>query len=79
MARDAVVAASALAVTNVGLGWYLGYRSFTAYLAFWLLGGFVIAASVRLKSRCVAGLEMARCRQIGGAGVIALHLASFVE
>jgi cytidyltransferase-like protein len=31
------------------------------------------------KSRCVAGLEMARSRQIGGSGVIALHLASFVK
>jgi sugar/nucleoside kinase (ribokinase family) len=27
----------------------------------------------------VAALEVARCRQIGGAGIIALHLASFVE
>jgi hypothetical protein len=48
MARDAVIAASAVALTNVGLGWYLGYRSFTAYLAFWLLSAFVVAASVRL-------------------------------
>src|SRR5207244_10190875 len=31
------------------------------------------------KSRCVAGLEMSRTKQIGGTGVIALHLASFVH
>ena len=31
------------------------------------------------KSRCVAGLETGRIRQIGGAGVVALHLASFVK
>src|SRR5207244_10351543 len=30
------------------------------------------------KSRCVAGQETARVRQIGGAGIIALHLANFV-
>lgn len=48
MARDVVIAASALALTNLGFGWYSGYRSFTAYLAFWLIGSFVIAASVRL-------------------------------
>jgi cytidyltransferase-like protein len=30
------------------------------------------------KSRCVAGLETARCRQVGGAGAVALHLATFV-
>ena len=31
------------------------------------------------KSRCVAGQETARVRQIGGAGIIALHLANFVK
>jgi cytidyltransferase-like protein len=31
------------------------------------------------KSRCVAGLEVGRSRQIGGTGVIALHLSSFVK
>ncbi len=31
------------------------------------------------KSRCVAGQETARVRQIGGAGIIALHLANFVQ
>ncbi len=31
------------------------------------------------KSRCVAGQETSRIRQIGGAGIVALHLASFVK
>jgi hypothetical protein len=31
------------------------------------------------KSRCVAGQETARIRQIGGTGIIALHLANFVK
>jgi len=31
------------------------------------------------KSRCVAGIETARERQVGGAGVVALHLADFVQ
>ena len=31
------------------------------------------------KSRCVAGQETARIRQIGGTGIIALHLADFVK
>ncbi len=39
----------------------------------------VTVTNLSQKSRCVAGLEVARCRQIGGAGVIALHLASFVK
>lgn len=30
------------------------------------------------KSRCVAGLETGRSRQVGGAGAIALHLSTFV-
>jgi cytidyltransferase-like protein len=39
----------------------------------------VTVTNLSQKSRCVAGLEIARSRQIGGTGVIALHLASFVE
>ena len=35
--------------------------------------------NISQKSRCVAGLETSRVRQIGGTGVIALHLASFVH
>ncbi|PWT81722.1 MAG: hypothetical protein C5B57_09895 [Blastocatellia bacterium] len=31
------------------------------------------------KSRCVAGQETARIRQIGGTGIIALHLSGFVK
>jgi cytidyltransferase-like protein len=39
----------------------------------------VSVENISQKSRCVAGLEAARVRQIGGAGIIALHLASFVK
>jgi len=35
--------------------------------------------NISQKTRCVAGLEVARVRQIGGTGIIALHLASFVK
>jgi cytidyltransferase-like protein len=37
----------------------------------------VTVENISQKSRCVAGLESARVRQIGGAGIIALHLSSF--
>jgi cytidyltransferase-like protein len=39
----------------------------------------VTVTNLSIKSRCVAGLETARSRQIGGTGVIALHLAGFVQ
>jgi cytidyltransferase-like protein len=39
----------------------------------------VTLTNLSQKSRCVAGLERARTRQIGGAGAVALHLASFVS
>jgi cytidyltransferase-like protein len=39
----------------------------------------VTVDNISQKSRCVAGLEASRVRQIGGAGIIALHLASFVK
>jgi cytidyltransferase-like protein len=39
----------------------------------------VSVENISQKSRCVAGLETARVRQIGGAGIVALHLASFVK
>ena len=39
----------------------------------------VTVTNLSMKSRCVAGLERARTRQIGGTGVIALHLAAFVQ
>jgi cytidyltransferase-like protein len=38
----------------------------------------VTVENISQKSRCVAGLETARVRQIGGAGIIALHLSAFV-
>ena len=39
----------------------------------------VTVTNMSQKSRCVAGQETARVRQIGATGIIALHLASFVE
>src|SRR5438874_2525647 len=39
----------------------------------------VSVENISQKSRCVAGLETARVRQIGGAGILALHLAGFVK
>ncbi|HEX3704439.1 MAG TPA: PfkB family carbohydrate kinase [Vicinamibacterales bacterium] len=39
----------------------------------------VALTNLSVKSRCVAGLETGRSRQIGGTGVIALHLAGFVK
>jgi cytidyltransferase-like protein len=39
----------------------------------------VTVTNLSQKSRCVAGQETARVRQIGAAGIIALHLSSFVK
>jgi cytidyltransferase-like protein len=39
----------------------------------------VTVTNLSIKSRCVAGLETARSRQVGGTGGIALHLAGFVK
>ena len=39
----------------------------------------VAVTNLSQKSRCVAGLETARCRQIGGGGAIVRHISSFVK
>jgi cytidyltransferase-like protein len=39
----------------------------------------VTLTNLSTQSRCVAGLETARVKQIGGAGIIARHLANFVS
>jgi cytidyltransferase-like protein len=39
----------------------------------------VTLTNLSTQSRCVAGLETGRIRQIGGVGIIALHLANFVK
>jgi bifunctional ADP-heptose synthase (sugar kinase/adenylyltransferase) len=39
----------------------------------------VTVENISQKSRCVAGLETSRVRQIGGAGIIALHLSGFAR
>jgi bifunctional ADP-heptose synthase (sugar kinase/adenylyltransferase) len=39
----------------------------------------ITLTNLSTQSRCVAGLETGRVRQVGGVGVIALHLANFVK
>jgi cytidyltransferase-like protein len=39
----------------------------------------VTLTNLSTQSRCLAGLETARVRQVGGAGIIARHLANFVR
>lgn len=39
----------------------------------------VSLTNLSTQSRCVAGLETGRVRQIGGVGIIGLHLANFVK
>jgi cytidyltransferase-like protein len=39
----------------------------------------VRVTNLSMKSRCVAGLETARVRQLGGAAAVARHLAGFVK
>jgi cytidyltransferase-like protein len=39
----------------------------------------IAVTNLSQKSRCVAGQETARIRQVGAAGIIALHLSSFVK
>jgi cytidyltransferase-like protein len=39
----------------------------------------ITVTNLSQKSRCVAGQETARVRQVGAAGIIALHLSSFVK
>jgi cytidyltransferase-like protein len=63
-----------------------GFLAAAAGLRVLLLGETIIdewidvtVQNISQKSRCVAGLETARVRQIGGTGIIALHLSSFVD
>jgi cytidyltransferase-like protein len=39
----------------------------------------VTLSNLSTQSRCLAGLETARIRQVGGAGIIAMHVASFAR
>jgi cytidyltransferase-like protein len=39
----------------------------------------IAVTNLSTQSRCVAGVETARVRQIGGVGIIARHLANFVK
>jgi cytidyltransferase-like protein len=39
----------------------------------------ITLTNLSTQSRCVAGLETGRVRQIGGVGIIGLHLANFVK
>jgi len=73
-----------------GLGFTLdqlkGFLTAAARLRVCIIGETIIdewvdvtLTNLSQKSRCVAGLEVARARQVGGAGAVALHLASFVS
>ena len=73
-----------------GLGFTLdqlkGFLTAAARLRICVIGETIIdewvdvtLTNLSQKSRCVAGLEVARARQIGGAGAVALHLSSFVH
>ncbi len=63
-----------------------GFLAAASRLRICLLGETIIdewvdvsVENISQKSRCVAGLETSRVRQIGGAGIVALHLASFAR
>jgi cytidyltransferase-like protein len=71
---------------NFSLEGVKGFLAAAAGLRVCLLGETIIdewidvtVQNISQKSRCVAGLETARVRQIGGTGIIALHLSSFVS
>src|SRR6267378_1447063 len=50
--RDSLLATSAvLAQTNLGVGWYLGYRSVGGYFLFWASAALVVLTAVRLVRR----------------------------
>jgi Dolichyl-phosphate-mannose-protein mannosyltransferase len=48
MSGDVVSVLAVLAATNLGLGWYLGFRSLPSYLWFWTLCGLAGIAACRL-------------------------------
>jgi hypothetical protein len=48
---EVVSTLAVLALTQVALGWYLGYRSFTAYSTFWILCGLAGVTAWRIARR----------------------------
>jgi len=48
MTEAVVTTLSVLGLANIGLGWYLGYRSPFEYIAFWLLAGLVLLSACRV-------------------------------
>lgn len=48
MSGDVVAVVAVLAVTHLGVGWYLGFHSVWAYLSFWMLCGLAGVPSWRL-------------------------------
>jgi hypothetical protein len=51
MADGLLMPIAMLALTNLGVGWYLGYRSVGAYLLFWASSALVALTAVRLVRR----------------------------
>jgi hypothetical protein len=69
MTGTLVATLSALAFTNFGLGWYLGYHSPSAYLTFWLLCGLATITAMRLEQATDTGRGAAdRLIQFGVLG-----------
>jgi hypothetical protein len=64
MTGGRVTTLSVLGLTHLGLGWYAGFHSFSAYLAFWLLCGLVAITALRTTRRMFpwAGLSDAIVR-----------------
>lgn len=48
MTTDRVSIVAALAITNLGLGWYVGFHTLPSYFSFWLLSGLTAAAAWRV-------------------------------
>src|SRR5882672_8751611 len=51
MIENAAATLSVLAITSLGLGWYLGFRSVPSYLVFWLLSVSVGVTASRIVRR----------------------------
>src|SRR4029077_13179669 len=78
MIENAAATLSLLAIVSLGLGWYLGFRSVSSYLAFWLLSVLVGFTASRIVRRVCpwAGAADAALR-IGTVAFALVVLAGF--
>lgn len=74
MTGTLVGAVSALALTNLAFGWYLGYHAPASYLTFWALCWLIAGAAVRLER--IAGAARGAADRILRIGVIAFALVT---